>query len=104
MIDFIVQIDGQNMLQVHYKSGYNRYIFPDEWGNYDSNMTRAQRDFMNNSRKEIMINADGLYRKFTYWLDKDNPNTSILSAIRVKNDLYGQGKAGAAKSGGSIFR
>jgi hypothetical protein len=29
MIEWILQVDGRNMLQVHYSSGYNRYIFPD---------------------------------------------------------------------------
>ena len=88
MIEWILQVDGQNMLQVHYSSGYNRYIFPDGWGNYENNMNKPQRDFMNNSRREIMINAGGWGRDFTYWLNKDNPNGAILSAIRVKNELY----------------
>lgn len=87
-IDYILQVDGQNLLQVHYKSGFDRYIFPDGWGNYDTNMTRSQKDFMNNSRREIMINADGWGRSFTYWLNKDEPNTAILSQIKIKNELY----------------
>jgi hypothetical protein len=30
MIEWILQIDGQNMLQIHYSSGYDRYIYPDD--------------------------------------------------------------------------
>jgi len=88
MIEWVLQVDSQNMLQVHYSSGYNRYIFQDSWGNYESNMNKPQRDFMNNSRRETMINTDGFNRNFTYWLDKENPNEAILSAIRVENELY----------------
>lgn len=36
MIDYILQIAGQNMLQVVYKSGANRFIFPDSYGVYES--------------------------------------------------------------------
>ena len=89
MIDYILQIAGQNMLQVVYKSGVNRFIFPDSYGIYESNMTKTQRDFMNNSKMFIMPKADG-YRSFYYYLDKNNPNESVLSVIRVKEKLYGK--------------
>lgn len=89
MIDYILQIDGQNMLQVVYKSGTNRYIFPNGWGHYEPNMTKTQRDFYNNSFCAVMINAGGWGRKVYYWLDRNNPNKAVLSAIGVKNELYG---------------
>ena len=44
---------------------------------------------MDNSIKVEMLNADGWYRKFYYWLDKDNPNKGIMSQVRIKNQLYG---------------
>ena len=91
MIDYILQVAGQNMLQVVYKSGVNRFIFPDSYGAYGSNMTKAQRDFINNSKMFIMPKADG-YRSFYYYLNKDNPNEAILSVIRVKEKLYGKAK------------
>lgn len=89
MIEWILQLENQNMLQVHYSSGYDRYIFPDSYRNYETNMTRPQRKFMDNSIKVEMLNADGWYRKFYYWLDKDNPNKGIMSQVRIKNQLYG---------------
>lgn len=89
MIDYILQVDGQNMLQVVYKSGANRFIYPDGWGIYMTNMTKTQRDFIMNSIKVTMINADGWGKSIDYWLDKENPNKGILSSIRVKNELYG---------------
>lgn len=89
MIEWILQLENQNMLQVHYSSGYDRYIFPDGYGNYETNMTRPQRNFMNNSIKVEMLNADGWFRTFYYWLDKDNPNKGIMSQVRIKNQLYG---------------
>ncbi len=88
MIEWILQVDGQNMLQVHYSIRYNRYIFPDSYGNYETNMTRPQRNFMDNSIKVEMLNADGWFRTFYYWLDKDNPNKAIMSQVRIKNQLY----------------
>ena len=89
MIEWILQLDGQNMLQVHYSSGCDRYIFPDSYGNYVTNMTRPQRNFMDNSIKVKMLNADGWHRTFYYWLDKDNPNKAIMSQVKIKNQLYG---------------
>lgn len=89
MIEWILQLENQNMLQVHYSSGYDRYIFPDSYGNYETNMTRPQRNFMDNSIKVEMLNADGWFRTFYYWLDKDNPNKGIMSQVRIKNQLYG---------------
>ena len=65
MIEWILQLENQNMLQVHYSSGYD------------------------NSIKVEMPNADGWYRTFYYWLDKDNPNKGIMSQVRIKNKLYG---------------
>lgn len=88
MIDYIVQVENQNMLQVVYKSGYNRFIFPDQWGLYESNMTKTQLEFMKNSFKVEMVKADSFDRTFYYWLNKNNPNKGVLSAIRVKNELY----------------
>ncbi len=85
MIEWILQLEGQNMLQVHYSSGYDRYIYPDGYGNYETNMTRPQRKFMDNSIKVEMLNTDGWYRKFYYWLDKDNPNRGC-PIIRLNRD------------------
>lgn len=31
MIDFMVQIEGQNMIQVRYKSGVNRFVSLEEY-------------------------------------------------------------------------
>ena len=88
-IDYILQVGNQNMLQVVYKSRVNRFIFPDSSGNYEVNMTKTQQAFMNNSYMVVMPNADGWGRSFYYYLDKDDPNQGVLSAIRVKEKLYG---------------
>lgn len=45
-IAYIAQVDGQNILQVHYKSGVDRYIEPNGWGLYEPNMAQTQIDFM----------------------------------------------------------
>ena len=37
-----------------------------------------------------MPNGDRWGRTVYYYLDKDNPNQAILSAIRVKENLYGK--------------
>lgn len=92
MIEWILQIDGQNMLQIHYSSGCNRYVFPDEWGGYESHMTKTQRNFIKESIKVKMLNADGWYKTFYYWLNKDNPNKAIMSQVRIKEQLYGTDK------------
>ena len=88
MIDYILQVEGQNFLQVVYKSGANRFIYPDQWGCYGSNMTKTQRDFISNSYMVEMPKADKWDRSIYYYLDKNSPNSAILSAIRVKNELY----------------
>jgi hypothetical protein len=77
-IDYILQIEGQNVLQVVYKSGANRFIYPDGWGCYGPHMTRTQLDFMSNSYTVIL---DG-WRNVTYYLDKNSPNKAILSAVK----------------------
>lgn len=77
------------MLQVHYSSGYNRYIFPDNWGNYETNMTQSQYDFMNNSIKMEMLDVGPWNKTYYYWLNKDKPNKAIMSQIRIRNQLYG---------------
>lgn len=88
MIEWILQLENQNMLQVHYSSGYDRYVFPDDRGNYETHMTKPQRNFMENSIKAEMPNADGWFRTFYYWLNKDNPDKAIMSCVRVKRRLY----------------
>ena len=47
MIDHILQIEGQNVLQVVYDSGCNRFVELDDYGNYK--LTKSQQKFMNNS-------------------------------------------------------
>lgn len=82
MIRYILQVDGQNLLQVVYSSGVNRYITPDGWGNYFPNMTKPQRDFMKNS---ITVERKGFSpweRKITYWINKDNPEPGLMSCGR----------------------
>lgn len=79
-IDYILQIDGQNLLQVVYKSGANRFIW---LGDSYYVMTKTQQDFMNNSMKvehKTRYWFEG--RSTTYWLDKDNPNEAILAFCR----------------------
>jgi len=82
MIEYILQVQGQNLLQVVYTSGVNRYIAPDSWGCYGSNMSRAQREFMD---KSIMVTLlpSGLNRAIYYYLDGEHPNAAIMSAVRA---------------------
>lgn len=85
MIDFIVQIEGQNLLQVHYTSGYNRFIRPDDWGNYKSNMTKTQRRYIEKSVMYEMKNADGWGTVHYYYLLDGRP---IIN--RIKNHNKGE--------------
>lgn len=82
MIEYILQVQGQNLLQVVYTSGVNRFISPDSWGYYRANMSRAQRKFMDES---IMITLPpiGWYRAINYYLDRERPNAAIMSAVRA---------------------
>ena len=82
MIEYILQVQGQDLLQVVYTSGANRFITPDSWGCYGSNMTRTQREFMN---KSIMVTLPptGCYRAINYYLDGEHPNAAIMSAVRA---------------------
>lgn len=82
-IDYILQIEGQNVLQVVYKSGTNRFIYPDEWGCYGPHMTQTQLDFVSNSYTVIL---EG-WRNVTYYLDKNSPNKAILSAVKASRGL-----------------
>lgn len=80
MIDYILQVEGQNILQVVYKSGYNRFVGIDAYGLYK--LTKTQRDFMNNSIIKEYKTPDGWRHNITYWLNKDNPNPAIMSVCR----------------------
>ncbi len=84
-IDYICQIEGQNVLQVVYKSGANRFIYHDSWGCYRTNMTRTQLDFISHSFK---VTYEG-WQNVTYWLDKDSPNKAILSMVKSSQKSKG---------------
>lgn len=82
MIDYILQIQGQNLLQVVYKSGVNRFIAPDPDGCYGSNMTQTQRDFMSRSMM-VILPAEGWNKAVNYYVDRENPNRVIMSAVEA---------------------
>lgn len=84
-IDYMCQIEGQNVLQVVYKSGANRFINPDGWGCYGPNMTQTQLSFVSNSYTVIL---EG-WRNITYYLDKNSPNEAILSMVRRQHKHKG---------------
>ena len=75
MIRWILQIEGQNTLEVVYKSGVKRYISVGMYNNYKLNKT--QQAFMDNSRK---ITIPG-YRNFDYYVSKSNPDTKITDML-----------------------
>lgn len=82
MIEYILQVQGQNLLQVVYTSGAKRFITPDSWGCYGSNMSRAQREFMDRSIM-VTLPPTGWNRAVDYYIDGEHPNTAIMSAIRA---------------------
>lgn len=81
-IDYILQIKGQNLLQVHYKSGFDRFIRPNSWGTYESNMTKSQLDYMGLSKCYEMFNADGWGNSIYYFLLNDSP---LINYIENRN-------------------
>ena len=87
MINYVLQIEGQNLLQVVYNSGYCRYIDPDQWGDYYPNMSKTQKQFMKNAIQKTLPSGDSFGRSIIYWLDKDKPNLAIISAINSRNKL-----------------
>ena len=87
-IEYIVQIEGQNLLQVHYTSGANRFIQPDGWGCYGSNMTKSQLEYMSNSRMYEEQNADGRGKSFYYYLLENSP---LIGSIERRNKLKEKG-------------
>ena len=86
MIDHILQIEGQNVLQVVYDSGCNRFVKLDGYGNYK--LTKSQRKFMNNSNYYEMKDATKFGDTIYFWLDKANPNKGILSQIELRNKIH----------------
>lgn len=84
MIEYILQVQDQNMLQVHYSSGANRYVEPDQHGNY--NLSRKQHEFMNDSVMWIMSPLDPWGRYHYYYLDGHNPNHAVTSAILAREE------------------
>lgn len=81
-IEYILQVEGQNMLQVHYYSGADRFIYPDSWGCYGSHMTKTQLEYMSNAKMYVMIN--NTWRDYFYYLLDDSP---IIDTIETHNKL-----------------
>lgn len=82
MIKYILQVQGQNLLQVHYTSGANRYIEPNQYYCYGSNMTKTQLDYMHNAKMYEMINANGFGRSHYYYL---LDSSSLIDFIERRN-------------------
>lgn len=85
MIEYILQIQGQNLLQVHYTSGANRYIEPDQYYCYGSNMTKTQLDYMHNAKMYEMIDANGFGRSHYYYLQDNSP---LIDFIKQRNNRH----------------
>lgn len=81
-IKYILQVEDQNMLQVCYQSGANRFIYPDSWGCYSTNMTKTQREYMNNAKKYTWY--ERYWRDCFYWLLDDSP---FIATIESHNKL-----------------
>lgn len=77
-IEYILQVEGQNMLQVHYCSGANRFIHPDGWGDFTPNMTKTQIEYMNNAKMYVW--HEHWWRDCFYWLLDDSPFIATLEA------------------------
>ena len=77
MIDYILQVSGQNLLQVIYKSGVNRFV---GLGDHDYDLTKTQRTFLNNCFTVVIDNV-------FYYLHKNHPNKSILSQAKIREEL-----------------
>ncbi len=82
-IEYILQIEGQNLLQVHYTSGTNRFVKPDSWGCYGSNMTKSQLNYMNNAKMYEMRNANGFCESNYYYLLENSP---LIETIERRNE------------------
>lgn len=61
MIEYILQVHGVNCLQVHYKSGFNRWLY---LGDRYYIMTKTQENFMNAAEVEETETAT-IWRKKT---------------------------------------
>lgn len=82
MIEYILQIGGQNMLQVVYSSGANRFIFPDSWGQYRPNMPKTVRVFYDRAVKLEMKRDFG--GSLFYFVDENNK--SLIDTIKRHNE------------------
>lgn len=82
-IEYILQVEGQNLLQVHYASGANRFIEPGGWGCYGSNMTKSQLDYMHNAKMYEMRNANGWGKSNYYYLLENSP---LIETIERRNE------------------
>lgn len=82
-IEYILQVEGQNLLQVHYTSGANRFIKPEGWGCYGSNMTKSQLDYMHNAKMYEMRNANGWDKSNYYYLLENSP---LIETIERRNE------------------
>ena len=75
-IQYILQIEGQNMLQVCYYSGANRFIYPDGWGDFTQNMSKTQLEYMKNAKKYVW--HERYWHNIFYWLLEDSPFIATL--------------------------
>lgn len=87
MISYILQCEGQNLLQVVYEGGTycrgnyrltSRYIRPDANGSYTANMTKTQKAFFENSIKVEVKNVGIFNESIFFWTNKENPDPNII--------------------------
>lgn len=82
MIRYALQIGTQNLLQFEYESGARRLVEIGPHGTYAENMTGPQLRFMENAVKVTTRDAHIFTRHYHWFLDKDNPDESIMRYIR----------------------
>lgn len=72
-IDYIVQVDGSNVLHVVYKSGAERHIEVNGMCAPTYHLTKTQQDFMDNSFKVVCPELNGWGCTLYYWfVDKSH--------------------------------
>lgn len=77
-IDYMVQIFPQNIIQVHYKSGADRFIYCNEWGQYAPNMAKTQLEFYRNAH---VVDHRGVNRDLRYWYSENSRYYSWFESI-----------------------
>lgn len=76
-IKYVSQVEGENMLIVHYKSGTERYV---GLGDSYYNLTKTQRDFMSQAKK-YESKSHNIWGFAKYYWFIENPHNENLKEV-----------------------